>query len=36
MNTEEAFCPNPECPLHGLQDQDNRTATKTAVFSRAA
>jgi len=23
MNTEEAFCPNPECPLHGLQDQDN-------------
>lgn len=23
MNPEEAFCPNPDCPLHGIRDQDN-------------
>lgn len=23
MNTHEASCPNPQCPLHGLEDQDN-------------
>jgi transposase-like protein/IS1 family transposase len=23
MNSEEAFCPNPDCPLHGIREQDN-------------
>ena len=23
MNPTEAFCPNPDCPLHGIRDQDN-------------
>ena len=23
MNPAEAFCPNPDCPLHGIRDQDN-------------
>ena len=23
MNPAEAFCPNLDCPLHGIRDQDN-------------